>query len=371
MRRVTVLVLVLGSLAQPAAASGAAAPAREPAAAQGTETFSTDAAFAHVRRLAGRIGPRPAGSAAYRRALRYVRGRFETSGFDVRRQGFRLPQGGRSWNLVARRPGDGDVRLLIGAHLDTVGGSPGGNDNASGVAVVLELARILSATGGPPPGLALVAFGAEEFQPGGDHHLGSDAYVDRMRAPERRALELMVSADMIGKVRRFIAASLNGTPRRGSRILARAARAVGFRANVRSLGDISDHGPFARAGTPAAFLWTGPEPNHHLPTDVVRNCRPRALHRAGAVLLGLIEDRLGALGLPQPHAIERSASIPIDQDHLLHPPSQEVGPRLAQPGLGGLPLVERLGLPRLRAVGVEIPPHEHGLQDTTGPRLRT
>jgi aminopeptidase YwaD len=290
-RRIAVLAVALACLAPPAVA----APSRRsgPGAAV-PEAFSADAAHVHVRRLAGRIGPRPAGSAAYRRAARYMHGRFEAFDFEVRRQGFPLPQGGRSWNLVAGWPGDGDVRLLIGAHLDTVAGSPGGNDNASGVAVLLEVARILAEAGGPPPGLALVAFGAEEFQPGGTHHLGSDAYVDRMAPEERTALEMMVSADMVGKVRPFISASLEGMSRRAARVLAHTARAAGFRAIVRSLGDISDHGPFARAGMPAAFLWTGFEPNHHLPSDVVRNCRPRALARAGTVLLRLIEERLVA-----------------------------------------------------------------------------
>jgi hypothetical protein len=288
--RIAVLAVAL-CLAPPVVAAPPRAPGRAVAA---PEAFSADAAYLHVRRLAGRIGPRPAGSAAYGRAARYVRGRFEALGYAIRRQGFPLPQGGRSWNLVARWPGDGEVRLLIGAHLDTVGGSPGGNDNASGVAVLLEVARILAEAGGPPRGLALVAFGAEEFQPGGIHHLGSDAYVDRMAPAERAALEMMVSADMIGKVRPFISASLQGTPRRAARVLARTARASGFRANVRALGDISDHGPFARAGMAAAFMWTGFEPNHHLPTDVVRNCRPRALVRAGTVLLRLVEERLAA-----------------------------------------------------------------------------
>jgi hypothetical protein len=290
--RTTLLLVALACVAPPAVAS----PHRAAPTAAAPEDFSAEAATVHVRRLAGRIGPRPAGSAAYRRAARYVRGRFEAVGFEVRRQGFPLPQGGRSWNLVAGWPGAGGVRLLIGAHLDTVSGSPGANDNASGVAVLLEMARALAEDGGPPPGLALVAFGAEEFQPGGTHHLGSDAFVDRMTPGARAALELMVSADMIGKVRPFISAHLEGTPRRAAAVLARTARSAGFRANVRSLGDISDHGPFARAGMPAAFLWTGFEPNHHLPTDVVRNCRPRALARAGAVLLRLTEQRLA----PQP-----------------------------------------------------------------------
>jgi hypothetical protein len=104
----------------------------------------------------------------------------------------------------------------------------------------------------------------------------------------------MVSADMVGKVRPFIAARLSGTSPEGARELARAARATGSRASVRALGDISDHGPFALAGMPAAFLWTGDEPNHHRPTDVVRNVARRALRRTGAVLLEVVDRVLGS-----------------------------------------------------------------------------
>jgi hypothetical protein len=285
MRRALILVALLVTacwLVPPSSATG-------PAPAQvAPEEFSVDAAYGHVRRLAGRIGPRPAGSAAYRRAVRYVRGQFEVLGYDTALQGFHLAQERRSWNVVATPAGGGPVRLLLGAHLDTVAGSPGGNDNASGVAVLLEVARMVAGSASTE-GLALVAFGAEEFQPEGGHHIGSDAYVDRMTAADRDALEVMVSADMIGKARPFIVARLRGTPPTAARELARAARASGSRASVHALGDISDHGPFALAGIPAAFLWTGDEPNHHLPTDVVRNVAPRALRRAGAALLELID----------------------------------------------------------------------------------
>jgi aminopeptidase YwaD len=190
--------------------------------------------------------------------------------------------------VVATTAAEDAVRLLIGAHLDTVDGSPGGNDNASGVAVLLEVARLVAGSTSAD-GLALVAFGAEEFQPVGGHHIGSEIYVDRLSAGDREALELMVSADMVGKPRPFIAAWLRGTSAGAARELARAARASGSRSSVRALGDISDHGPFALAGMPAAFLWTGDEPNHHLPTDVVRNVARRALRRSGAALLVLID----------------------------------------------------------------------------------
>jgi hypothetical protein len=44
---------------------------------------------------------------------------------------------------------------------------------------------------------------------------------------------------------------------------------------------------------PAAFLWTGFEPNHHLQTDVVRNVAPRSLRRSGEALLELVDRVLG------------------------------------------------------------------------------
>ena len=243
----------------------------------------------HVEVLAGEIGPRPAGSAGDRRGVRYVATELASYGYDVTLQRFRLPQGGRSRNVIVRTAGAGsETSLVVGAHLDTVRGSPGANDNASGIATLLDLAaRLRDRT---DLSLTLVAFGAEEFQPGtGEHHIGSDAYVRAMDETERDALDAMISVDMVGKLRRFIVARLAGTKRGAARLLAQAVRDAGLRPRVRVLGDISDHGPFARAGMPAAFLWTGDEPHHHESTDRVRNVAPRALARTVRVLLALVE----------------------------------------------------------------------------------
>jgi hypothetical protein len=274
MRRLLLVLLIL-SIAAPGSAWGGTAEAPDP--------------MEHVEVLAADIGPRPAGSSADRRAVRYVAAELGSYGYEVALQRFRLPQGGRSRNVIARHPGvEPDTSLIVGAHLDTVQGSPGANDNASGIAALLDLAyRLRQRT---DLSLTLVAFGAEEFQPGtGVHHIGSDAYVRDMDEDDREGLDAMVSADMIGKARRFIVARLAGSKRGASRLLADAVRDAGMRPRVRVLGDISDHGPFARARMPAAFLWTGDEPNHHAPTDRVRNVAPRALRRAVRVLLALVE----------------------------------------------------------------------------------
>jgi hypothetical protein len=69
----------------------------------------------------------------------------------------------RGANLVADLPGPTDrPTVVIGAHLDTVDGSPGADDNASGVAVVLETARLLGRLP-DPPAVTLVLFDMEEL----------------------------------------------------------------------------------------------------------------------------------------------------------------------------------------------------------------
>lgn len=155
-------MLVLGLLATPPTV----ASTKSDPTYRGTVEFSAVRAFEHVRALAGRIGPRPAGSAAYGRAARYAQRAFVKLGYRARLVSFELPNGSTSRNVVATWPGPARRRVLIGAHLDTVPGSPGANDNASGVAVVLELARVFAGTR-EADGIRFVAFGAEETQPGG------------------------------------------------------------------------------------------------------------------------------------------------------------------------------------------------------------
>jgi acetylornithine deacetylase/succinyl-diaminopimelate desuccinylase-like protein len=79
----------------------------------------------HIRVLAGRIGPRPAGSRGYRRAAQVVM-EMEDYGYETSRMGFTSSLGIRSTNVIGRWPGGGSHSVLIGADLDTVPGHPGG-----------------------------------------------------------------------------------------------------------------------------------------------------------------------------------------------------------------------------------------------------
>ena len=249
--------------------------------------FSETGAHRHVEALAGGIGPRPAGSSAYRSATRYVLAELTDLGYRARRLPFRLPQGGRSWNVAASWPGSGAPNVLLGGHLDTVPDAPGGNDNASGVAVLLELARILAGTE-ETVGLRLVAFGAEERQPTSDHTVGSTDYARSLSRSVRDGIEAMVSVDMVGKDRPFIFGWLGQGSRGAAALLRRAADDANLPGRVRAVGDVSDHSPFARVGIPAALLWTGDELNHHQPSDTVRNVDPGSLTNSGRVLQALL-----------------------------------------------------------------------------------
>ena len=102
----------------------------------------------HVAALAGSIGERnvwrPEAMAA---AAGYIQERFEDAGYTVNVQPF-TSRGLTVNNIEAVLPGQGaaDEIIVVGAHYDSVADSPGADDNASGVAALLELARLLAGT---------------------------------------------------------------------------------------------------------------------------------------------------------------------------------------------------------------------------------
>lgn len=94
-------------------------------------------------------------------------------------------------NLILNLPGLRQKSpILVGAHYDTVPGSPGADDNATGVAVLLELARAIATDPAPYP-LRLVAFDLEELG------VGSKIYAESLRQQGQK-LRLMISLEMLG-----------------------------------------------------------------------------------------------------------------------------------------------------------------------------
>jgi len=152
----------------------------------------------HVSHLAGEIGERHVlRPEALHAAERYIADTLRGLGYAVARQNYEA-QGVDCANLEATIAGGarGGEIVLAGAHYDTVPGSPGADDNASGVAAVLELARLLR-DAQPARTVRLVAFVNEEppFFFWGE--MGSKVYARAARA-RGDDIRVMLSLEMLG-----------------------------------------------------------------------------------------------------------------------------------------------------------------------------
>ena len=112
---------------------------------------------------------------------------FQALGYSPQVMDVPLPDGTTSHNVIVTKPGSSNLTIVIGAHMDSYGVSPGGNDNGSGSAAVLELARALKDVDLVPT-VVLVLFGHEEPMGDGNadhHHYGSRRYVATMTADQK------------------------------------------------------------------------------------------------------------------------------------------------------------------------------------------
>jgi aminopeptidase YwaD len=252
-----------------------------------------------VHHLARVIGPRHATSPAFARAARWLTGRFREAGYVVHRQRFGVP-GGNSWgvpvnagraaNVVAAPQGFDPHRphLIVGAHLDTVPQSPGAEDDASGIGVLLMLADSLAgrASVGRLP-VVLIGFGAEE--PRGptdaDHHYGSRAYVAALTPRERSVVHGMLALDRVG-VGDVVPVCTAGDDAARARVLQ-----AGRRAGVPTLpctNTSSDHWSFVQQGMPGVRVGGTSYAGYHSAADVPAVVGRPQLSRTARLVLAWI-----------------------------------------------------------------------------------
>jgi len=280
----------------PAPRPTATASSTEPASpSPDAPAFEVARVSADIRYLAREVGPRHGTSDAYREAADWVAERFTELGYTVSRQRVDVPAGtswgirvpaGRTPNVIASPSGFDDAagHRLVGAHLDTVPQAPGAEDNASGVAVMLELARVYAGSDRP---VRFIAFTSEEPRGPGDnlHHFGSRAYVNRLDAAQRDAMRAMVSLDRVGVRGRAVPLCTGGlgTLRvRGQ--LAAAGREADVPTSVCNNNRASDHWSFERNDLPAARLGSLPYAAYHSARDLPRVVDDRQLERVGAIM---------------------------------------------------------------------------------------
>lgn len=266
-------------------------PPPRPAVQVRGEGIDLQRAMEHVRWLAA--GPRPTGAPAEARAAAYLEGILAAEGYRVRRQPVPLPGGGESANLVALPELDpeNDRHLLLGAHYDTVVGSPGANDNASGVAVLLEVGRVLAARPARLP-VVLVAFGAEEGRPGPHQQslVGSRRFAQSLSPRAAQNLVAMINLDMIGRGDALLCTLRINMKRDVHRRMLELAGRLGIPAREHMTPQVSDSVSFASRGIATGWLWTGVEPTYHSPADTPETITPETLDWAGRLTLATLRS---------------------------------------------------------------------------------
>lgn len=162
-------------------------------------SVSSDRLRETVTRLCGEFAPRRAERPENLAAVSgWIGSQLAEAGLAVEFQDYRAA--GRLFrNVVGRRPGGADPAAgtyVIGAHYDAYGDSPGADDNASGVAVLLELARTLPRVR-PKRTQLFVAFGPAEPPLAGSDQTGSHVFARKLVA-DGVAVQLMISLDSVG-----------------------------------------------------------------------------------------------------------------------------------------------------------------------------
>ena len=152
----------------------------------------------HVDRLARSIGPRHVGHpTALTAAATLIERELAQSGYVVQRQRY-LAGGVEVANLIAELPGTSraDEIVILGAHYDTVPTTPGADDNASAVAVLLEVARLMRPAE-PARTVRFVAFACEEVPHFYTGEMGSQVYARGCRSRNERVIG-MLCLEMVG-----------------------------------------------------------------------------------------------------------------------------------------------------------------------------
>jgi Zn-dependent M28 family amino/carboxypeptidase len=238
------------------------------------------------------FGPRVPGTEAHDEAARWIADTLRDAGWEVETADF-VTEAASGTNVVGRY-GEGEAPpILLGAHYDTrpvadrdeaspTEPVPGANDGASGVAVLLELARVLPGDNLSRP-IWLAFFDQEDGggAAGGEWIQGSRAFVDDL-SPMPAAV---VVVDMVGDADLQIREEMNSDPVLRESIWQTAA-SLGFDAFVPSVGYsmLDDHSPFVERGIPTVLIIDFDYPYWHTTQDTLDKLSAQSLEAVGRTL---------------------------------------------------------------------------------------
>lgn len=217
-------------------------------------------------------------------------------GLGVERQCVPRAQAGRTTtcNLIATVPGTDATlpKVVVGAHLDHLRNEgrrrfPGADDNASGISVLLEVAKQLVKQKAPRT-LEIVFFDGEEAG-----RVGSKHYVQQQA---KGSVLAMVNLDTVGRVGDRPLLVIDGD---SASEWVHIVRGVGFTTGVQATlapqgGGASDQQSFLEVGIPAIQLFSGPNADYHQSTDTADKIEPSSLVAAAVMtreIVGYLRER--------------------------------------------------------------------------------
>ena len=189
----------------------------------------------------------------------------------------------KSNNVVAEMKGEGEGVVVVGAHYDIVPQTDlGPNDNTTGTAIVLSLAKAL-ADETLPYTVRFVLFGAEELG-----LYGSGYYVSALAGSELDQIKAMLNFDVVGTgpfIAMYGASELTG-------LALDAASDLGIGAQIGMLppGASSDHQSFELAGVPVLMLYAPDVSRIHTPEDKLEFVQPERLGDAFLITEALMKS---------------------------------------------------------------------------------
>lgn len=262
---------------------------------QGQKEFDGERAYQDVLTQMA-FGPRTPGSIAHQQTVEWMVTELTHNGWDVEVQELEF-QGQAVRNVIAKK-GSGDPWIVIGAHYDSrlVADQdsnsefsqlpvPGANDGASGVAVLMEMSRVLPDELAKANQVWLVLFDSEDQGnlSGWDWIYGSRAFVDQLKGKPAA----MVLVDMIGDADLNIYQELNSDPELSRQIWASAA-SLGYQQQFiqqTKFRMLDDHIPFLQKGIPAVDLIDFDYPYWHTSQDTADKVTAGSLEIVGRTLM--------------------------------------------------------------------------------------
>ncbi len=292
---------------------------------------------------------------------------FPIEGVTVTLEVSLVKEKGRAANVIGILPGvDPELRrtaIVIGAHYDALGRGgeaslapsrygelhPGADDNASGTAGVITLAKALAAAGGLKRSVVFVAFAGEEMG-----LLGSSYYVKHPPIPIEQTVA-MLNLDSVGRMREkklYIHGVETGKEFR--ELIQRAGDGLDLQLTLGGDGlGPSDHTAFYTKDRPVLFFFTGPHEDYHRPSDTPEKINAEGLQKIVTLVLRIVTELANR---PEPVAFVKAEGGP--------PPASGRGSGGYGPYFGSIPDFAEAGVEGVRLSGVRVgsPAEKAGLR---------